>query len=60
MSRAPWKQIKERIPTFTTSHGVRWKVALGDALEQRRTAHARAWGAMAFNPHADSVGARTQ
>jgi hypothetical protein len=60
MARAPWKHIKERVPSFTAGHGVRWEVALDDALEQRRTAHAQAWGPMAFNPHADSAGARTQ
>ena len=60
MTRAPWKHIKERVPSFAAGHGVRRKVALDDALEQRRTAHKHAWGSMAFNPHADSAGARTQ
>ena len=60
MARAPWKHIKERVPSFAPGHGVRWKVALDDVFEQRRTAHERAWRAMNFNPHADSTGARTQ
>ena len=60
MARPSRKDVKEGVPTLAASNGVRRKAALDDAFEQRRPAHKRAWCAAAFNPHADSEGARTQ
>ena len=52
--------VEEGVPALTACHGVGRKATLDDALEQRRLAHERAWSDADFNPHADSVGARTQ
>ena len=54
------EDVEEGVPALTACHGVGRKATLDDALEQRRLAHERAWSDADFNPHADSVGARTQ
>ena len=54
------KHVEKGVPTFSSGDRVGGNLALHNPLKQGRLAHARAWREVDFNPHADSVGARTQ